>query len=394
MRKIILSLLAVLAMSPAFATDIKGLVVDGEGKPLSYASVFLKANPSVGTITDEEGKFDLTVDYAKNYADTLIISFIGYRDRKESIYNLNGWIDQQGPGTILKFKMEDDNLYISEARIVKKKGKKSKYAEMENILELVRQRMDIDFPEGEKAYRMKADTYVKRDGRVLGMEEDIGTVTETTGKDKDGTISFKSKFKTDVHKNSLDPKVRAYLDSVKENAESKEDSLASSVDPAKIIAMGWNDYPIYIFQKLSHEAKEWTINKISDDEFLLRAEMKQGMLGIVRVNYEIILRVNAHTYGLKSYYQNANVKCTIPFGYKLTDDEIRAVNGLTGMDLKQFKVKKLDINAENSAFFVRDNGRLVPTEKSYSAVGSAFGKKNSEIKIDGAVKMNVLSVVK
>lgn len=52
----------------------KGQVVDSNNVPIIGATVYIKDEPGVGSITDSEGRFDLT---AKLY-NTLVISFVGY----------------------------------------------------------------------------------------------------------------------------------------------------------------------------------------------------------------------------------------------------------------------------------------------------------------------------
>ena len=60
---------------------VSGKVVDYKGTNLPGASVYLN-NTTIGTITKEDGTFNLTI-YEGNYE--LIISFIGYKTRKENL---------------------------------------------------------------------------------------------------------------------------------------------------------------------------------------------------------------------------------------------------------------------------------------------------------------------
>lgn len=64
----------------AFAqkTNCTGTVLDEQGEPIIGASVIQKGNSSVGTVTDLDGRFTLSVDQGS----TLVISYIGY-DTKE-----------------------------------------------------------------------------------------------------------------------------------------------------------------------------------------------------------------------------------------------------------------------------------------------------------------------
>lgn len=77
MKKLLLLLFSVLIVSSAMMAQrtINGTVIDDAGSPLIGASVVVKENPTVGTITDLDGKFRLKVDAN---AKSLIVSFIGF----------------------------------------------------------------------------------------------------------------------------------------------------------------------------------------------------------------------------------------------------------------------------------------------------------------------------
>lgn len=59
----------------------KGQVVDSNNIPIIGATVYVKDEPGVGSITDSEGRFDLT---AKLY-NTLVISFVGYESVEQLV---------------------------------------------------------------------------------------------------------------------------------------------------------------------------------------------------------------------------------------------------------------------------------------------------------------------
>lgn len=58
--------------------QVAGTVFDGEGLPIIGANIIVKGNATIGTITDVDGRFTLSVP--KNA--TLVISYIGYKIRK------------------------------------------------------------------------------------------------------------------------------------------------------------------------------------------------------------------------------------------------------------------------------------------------------------------------
>jgi hypothetical protein len=58
---------------------VKGIVVDSNGEEIIGASVVVKGNTSIGTISDMEGNFMLTVPSEKS---VLVISYIGMRTKE------------------------------------------------------------------------------------------------------------------------------------------------------------------------------------------------------------------------------------------------------------------------------------------------------------------------
>ncbi len=83
---------------------MSGTVVDSKGETIIGASVVLKNNKSVGTITDFDGKFTLTVP---NDKAVLIVSYVGMKSR-EIKYSPNS----------LKVALEDDAQMLDEMVVV------------------------------------------------------------------------------------------------------------------------------------------------------------------------------------------------------------------------------------------------------------------------------------
>lgn len=79
-EKFLTMLLAFMLSMTAFAQKINctGTVLDEQGEPVIGASVVQKGNSTVGTVTDLDGRFTLSVDPGS----TLVISYIGYDTRE------------------------------------------------------------------------------------------------------------------------------------------------------------------------------------------------------------------------------------------------------------------------------------------------------------------------
>lgn len=88
MKKLLLLLFTVFIATSALLAQrtVRGTVMDDSGTPLIGASVVVKENPKVGTITDLDGKFSVKIDAdAKN----LLISFIGFTPLEVAIGSSN-----------------------------------------------------------------------------------------------------------------------------------------------------------------------------------------------------------------------------------------------------------------------------------------------------------------
>ncbi|MBO7330643.1 MAG: carboxypeptidase-like regulatory domain-containing protein, partial [Alistipes sp.] len=105
-RKIVLSLVAVLAMSvAAFAQNVRvsGVVVDETNKPVVGATVFVEGS-NVGVNSGLDGSF--IIEAPKNAA--LNVSFIGYESQKI----------QLGAQTHYRIVMKEDALAIESVSVI------------------------------------------------------------------------------------------------------------------------------------------------------------------------------------------------------------------------------------------------------------------------------------
>ncbi|RNC65584.1 TonB-dependent receptor [Proteiniphilum sp. X52] len=105
---LILSLMLIVCGMTAFAQssiNVTGLVTDQSGEPIVGATVTLQSNPSIGTVTDIDGKFSLQIPSGDQ---TLVFSFIGMV-RQE--------IPLQGR-QILTVRLEEDTTMLEEVVVV------------------------------------------------------------------------------------------------------------------------------------------------------------------------------------------------------------------------------------------------------------------------------------
>lgn len=103
-----LFLLLLLSCLPTLAQNgvtVKGTVLDGTGETIIGASIVLKGNNSIGTISDIDGNFTLAVP---NDNVTLVVSFIGMRTQEV----------KASAQKIIKVVLEDDSQQLEEVVVV------------------------------------------------------------------------------------------------------------------------------------------------------------------------------------------------------------------------------------------------------------------------------------
>ena len=97
-------LLSCLTVSAQKGITVKGMVVDGNGETIIGASVVLKGNSSIGTVSDIDGNFVLTVPNEKSI---LVVSFVGMKAQEVKI-----------SGRLIKVILEDDSQQLDEVVVV------------------------------------------------------------------------------------------------------------------------------------------------------------------------------------------------------------------------------------------------------------------------------------
>ena len=104
-RTLLFLLVAVISLGvSAQNVTVKGTVKDKTGETVIGASVVLKGNSSVGTITDIDGNFSLSVPTGS----TLVISYVGMKTQE---VELNG-------KTNIEVTLEDDSQALEEVVVI------------------------------------------------------------------------------------------------------------------------------------------------------------------------------------------------------------------------------------------------------------------------------------
>jgi len=112
MRKILFLILFLFSLSTFSQSKVGGIVLDNFGEPVAFANV-LFANSTVGTITNDNGRFYMESD---NTYETLIVSFIGFETQEIALV--------QKVTYEMEIKMQESTQQLDEIVLIS--GKQSK----------------------------------------------------------------------------------------------------------------------------------------------------------------------------------------------------------------------------------------------------------------------------
>lgn len=105
-KSLTIFMLAVLCSISSYAQrTITGSITDAAGEPLISASVYIKSNPSLGTVTELDGTYSLIVP---DDAEILVFRYTGYMTREIAI----------GTSTTIDVTMEEDTGLLEEVVVI------------------------------------------------------------------------------------------------------------------------------------------------------------------------------------------------------------------------------------------------------------------------------------
>lgn len=84
---------------------VKGIIFDSNGETIIGASIVVKGNTSIGTISDLDGQFSLNVPSSNS---VLVVSFVGMKSKEV----------KATPNTLMRITLEDDTKQLDEVVVV------------------------------------------------------------------------------------------------------------------------------------------------------------------------------------------------------------------------------------------------------------------------------------
>ena len=161
MRQYVLVILLSLVCVSPLASEYKGKVVDSQGEPIGFATVYLEQNPMIGTATNNDGVFTFEAEVPDYYQ--LVVSFIGYQ---KQLLPLAMFLDSL-PVVVLK----EQPIELEETVVMAKASKqKNRRKAMAQLLYKVYNRMQYDFSDATYSVKLVSDVRMESEDQPWGME--------------------------------------------------------------------------------------------------------------------------------------------------------------------------------------------------------------------------------
>ena len=366
---------------------IQGYIVDTIGNPISYVSVYLKSYPNSGVASDDNGKFFLIVDKNKYYSDDVIFSFIGMKTLEIPVSKLlssDYWKIVMKEQPIML-----DNVIVSK-KISKKETKKLKLSALKNF----EQQLLKDFPNRNTTYPIVSVYYGGQDNRQLAKHEIIGYVDEFFKDDTDSINVRVSKVK-DFFSAEVDSVYNIFDQiAIEKNKKNKKRTYHSKSIEERALKMHkylWGGYTGNVLELINTDKlNRWNYVLVGDDGVLSYTD-KTNYLGIVKMELNIHFYVDPSNFRIRKIAQSVVGEAHIPFGYKLSKDELKFINTLQlGVDtLDKYKVRHIYGDVKRNVLFQQIEGTMCIKEKNLKVKGTLIDNKKRQLNYNADAKVNV-----
>ena len=377
-----------------FADIISGYVLDEDGNPITYASVYLKTDPQSGTMTDSLGYYSININPSTDNSDHLIISFIGYRTEELSIASLQATQPHQTILVEQPIMLEGTTV---KAKISRKESRKIKKDALAKFIAQMR----ADFPERTAVYPIFSIYNGSQDNRQLMHHEVIGVITEHPLKSNKGIDSI-SLSVSSIKEYSTEEIKAGYelfnditddrLNTPKNKKKYKQIYTKRDFDnqALRMHRFLWGGPTTSFIDMLNiDKPNKWDYTIIGDDVVLTYTE-KENYMGIVKGELQLHFYVNPVTFQINKIAQSLSGELHIPFGYKLKDDELEFINALQfGHDtLDRYRVRHAYIDVLRNVFFRRTpDGNVVVREKNLEVRGNLIDNKKKKLTYSAEAKV-------
>ena len=381
------TLLLILALVSTFA----GRVLDQQGEPIPYATVYPEIAPEWGTATNNDGYFSFEANLTKD--SRIIVSYIGYEKVTVESGKLRVESVETRDESLQVIVLREQPIALQEMVVAAKASKqKNKRKEMAALLHAVYVKLEEEFPDNNAQYSVVSDVRMLNNNSTWGMEQMIANIVVLPERGAGGRDSVQ--FQGRYCKRFFDARKRAQADSIlagetierleKGQKEKFIRRAANAVDSGVVVhqalfAMG---HMRYDFEQAMTDTKHWIVSNESEGETVLtHTHTESRYLGCFKMTFQRHYIVDSHTYAVRRFSEHAEVKVTIPFGYKLNEDQLQMLN-LLNMDdksIEKFRLRKMNGVVDLNTIYQRVDGKVYLLEKNMIADADILGTQKAEI---------------
>lgn len=379
------------------AQTLLGTVIDEDGEPLPYASVYLQNNPVGGSMTDFDGRYALEIDSVTDLNDEVVFSFIGYRTEVFPVSTIVS--DSNFVVTLVEQPIMLEGAVVN-AKISRKESLKLKREALEKFVN----QMAKDFPDRTAQYSVFSMYNGFQDNRQLIHHEVVGAITEYPLDNKYGgdsvalVVKSVKEYTTDEAKIAYD-KFNEITDDRLNSKKNKKKKVKLSYTKRDLDDQAlrthrflWGGPTGSLIDMLNiKKTAKWDYTMIGDDAVLTYTE-KENYMGIVKGELQLHFYVNPVTFQINKIAQSLYGELHIPFGYKLKDDELEFINALQfGHDtLDRYRVRHAYVDVFRNVFFRRtSDGNVVIREKNLEVKGDLIDNKQKKLTYSAEAKVIV-----
>lgn len=393
MRRYLQIIIALLCLSAELcAADYLGRVVDENGQPVGYATVYMADDPIIGTATANNGLFHLSTDLPP-YAE-LIVSFIGYEKQTLFLKDLSATNGSQAADTTV-IVLKEQPIHLEEVVIAAKPQKqKNKRKRTQELLAAVYAQMQSDFPLTNTGYQIVSDVRMDAEDEPWGMEQMIahvivmpqqGHIVKDPRNGKRSVVpTDSSQFDGKFCKRYVDASIRALADTIL--ADDKIDAVhpyarkaANAVDSGVVVhrALWSMGNIVFDFVNAMKDVNRWQVSNESEGETVLTYTEKQNILGIFIYRMQRHYILSSDDLRVLRFAERAHVEFNIPFGYKVKPQEMQMLNLLNmgEKQIEQYRIRKVHADISLNTLYQERDGHLYILEKNLLSDATIIGKR-------------------
>ena len=405
MRHILIEMKTLVFILALVSTFI-GRVVDQNGEPIPYATVYPEIAPEWGTATNNDGFFRFEANLTKD--SRIIVSYIGYEKKSVTAEQLllNGEaLNSEALNSEAIITLVEQPIALEETVVAAKKSKqRNKRKQMAELLHAVYVKLEEQFPDDNAQYQVVSDVRMLSDGSTWGMEQMIANIVVLPEQAKEGrdSVQFQGRF----CKRFFDARKRAQADSIlaSDALERMEQKAAPKGHPANMLRRAANavDSGVvvhralfgignmrYDFEQAMTDTKHWTVSNESEGETVLtHTQSVSRYLGCFKMTFQRHYIVDSRTYEVRRFSEHAEVKVFIPFGIKLNADQLQMLNlvNMSENSIEKFRLKRLRGSVDLNTIYQRrpvtsasSAERVYILEKNMICDAHILGSKKAEI---------------